>query len=899
MTLTLAPALVVKLYNSTKTLNGEVSTPSTTSVWFPTPPGLVSLPSTPAYTTNPEFVAANSTPAPEWFDPKNVDLEQLFNDLVPTNVDPIYPVELQTSKLVEAQNEIVPVSIVLRSLLSAFYATYSLTPQISPVSLTLKPVVQTLRWLTGSARTGVVTGYAAVLNKAYDPISRARSFTVTGQSASLSIKPLKIKAEPYQARLDYAKTITLIGGEATILDALEETDSIPAGSNISINYDVTQFGSAVIEAGSASILGLVRKPNKPNINIGQDFTVSFWFSPQQDIAQNAVSGVFQLSEEYGLCLYRPPLASETFLAFGQFGLTGYIPSGDKFFTPLIVHGQTLTLDTFVHVAIESHDQQIKLYINGIQSTLSQANPGLRFDETNLFTVFGFGSFVDDVLTVDADVATSPAYLDDLVIDNFGRYAGLNFIKPVQSLPAIEATKLIKKNTLTSAAAVLTLAGQSADLNTIDYNIKGQVGTIGLVGQIANLKKFNVKMPADAGNVTLAGFETNEGPYFVIGSTVSSTFSGGVTPGFLTRTFNPPASYELNDIMIFMAETSGDSTVYPTMTGWNLIGSAPVIDLATTSGSKFYVWWRRITSTREPSWSLPVEDHITASVFLIRNADPDQSPIAAFTTTSTTTPSTSFSAPGLALNVPLTRVFVLAANPSDSSSTTRYSSLVNASLTSLTEHFEYASSSNNGGGLVAVSGKRLKSGVVNATTMTKNFSSTDTIITVAFKSKGVESIETARDILAGAGSYVVIGQSAALNKVVVFSVNAGSFTATGLAADLNTSQGINGEVGSFTHTGQPSTLTASRNLKADPSSTNLSGQDATFKVAVIFDADSGSYSLNGQSAEFIYNQVLPSDVGSIVLNGQDAALTYTPAIGSLEDQFELTALLEDDLLTLDF
>lgn len=899
MTLTLAPALSVKLYNVTKTINGEVSEPEIASIWFPVPADLTTLPSIPEYTINSEFVPVNSTEAPEWFDPDIIDLEQFFNDILPTTVASIYPIELQATTLIEAQNEIIPISIVTRTLFSAFYAGYSLEPQLDEINLPVKNIVQRIQWVDGQVGSFNQTGQTVDLIKSFDPVNRAGSYNIGGQTANFLLRPIKLRAEPYSGSISYAKTITLIGGEANILDKLEETDAIDVGGGITINYDDAKFGESSIQANGSAALALLRRPNKSIINTGQDFTVSFWCRHETSISANSVAGLLQLTADFGLCYYRPLTGTSTFLALGFFADNGSVPSGEKYFTSTAVHGQAIeTYSAINHIAVESYASQLRIYINGLQAAQTTLNPNIIFDDTNPFSLFGFTSLLDDIFSIDPDISLSNDHIDDLTIDNFARYGGQNFLVPVAALGTIESTILSRLRSILPLSGDFNLAGQNANFSYTQYKLVADASSFIVTTQSINFKRSNRLLQVESGAIILTGQETNEGPYFVVGSDVSTSFSGSNPPLYTVRTFTPPSGYQIDDIMVFVAETTGDADYFPEMTGWNLISNNPIVDVPTSAGSQFYVWWRRILSTREPAWSLPVQNHIVGSVFLIRNADPDN-PIAALATASTTTNSTSFSAPGVSLSVPLTKVFVLAGMPADSSSTTRYSNLINTSLSSLTEHFEAATSTNNGGGIVVVSGKRLKSGTVGNTTMTKTLTSTDTIVTVAFKSRGIVTIPVERNIEANAGAYAVTTQSATLIKALVFNGEVATFNLTGYSANLNISQGMFGDTGLFNLNGQSVSLITSRVLNADQGSTIISGQDIVLKLAIIMDANSGPYVLTGQASDFIYNHVVTGDLGSIILNGQDATLTYTPAIGSLEDQFELTALLEDDLLTLDF
>ena len=81
-------------------------TPQLTGIWFPTAPGVTSLPVAPAPTQNAEPKPANSIQAPEDFDPESPDLCALFQDLLPVNTAPVYGQEQTASVLSKPYNQI-------------------------------------------------------------------------------------------------------------------------------------------------------------------------------------------------------------------------------------------------------------------------------------------------------------------------------------------------------------------------------------------------------------------------------------------------------------------------------------------------------------------------------------------------------------------------------------------------------------------------------------------------------------------------------------------------------------------------------------------------------------------------------------------------------------------------
>lgn len=860
-------------------------------IWFPVPDGVTSLPAKPAYTTNASPNGVNVVPAPVGFDPNNVDLEDLFDNIVATNVDAVYPVELDTDVILEPLNELVPIVGRIRSLLSVYDAPYSLEPEITTVALPLKSTVQRIFYLEGDSGSFNVTGQDASFTIGFDPISRSGDFAVTGQAALLRSTPIKLGAEAAAFNIDAGRTITVLSGEGSLLDSLEETDTLVVNGSIIISYDVYKFGSSSFQNTDADLLlGLVRRQSKLSIASYSDFTVSFWFNPTHLPSTTFKHGVLGLNSDFGLVTYTASTTSGSVFALGY-----YTPS--NVFVPVIEHPTIISLNQFYHIAVEKYQNNVYLYVNGTRASASYPSPEIRFDQTNSWCLFNFGQFDEfgDYVAVNSSRISGRGYIDDFVIDSFGRYGATNFSAPTAPLSLSSTARLYKLYTVQPSVGTVTLSGQTNAFVRTKAILKPLIGSIVLTGQDVNFALPKKRLVAEAGAYNYAGYSSNDGPYFVSGSGTSSSFSGSTTT-FTVQTFNPPTGYQLNDLIIFVAETSADSPTYPPLVGWNLLPGCPVKDVTTSAGSALYVWWRRVLSANEPAWSLPVKDHVTFGTFLIRGADPINNPIAVSATASSSVASTTVTAPSLTIPAELTRVFICAADPTDTTLTNRYSGLTNSSLTDLVEHFERSSSFNNGGCIVVNSGRRFASGVINPTTITRSTSAT--FVAIAFAVQSTQVLGLPGSLIADPGAINLTGQNANLGPISTLSADAGSYALTGQDSQFNTSQQLAAEVGSTNLSGQAAQLTANRILSANPGAYTLSGQNATFKVATIFSVDPGSYALTGQTANFIHNQVLTSLVGNIVFTGQDA--TFTVNLGSLVgDQFELTALLEDDLLTLDF
>jgi hypothetical protein len=217
------------------------------------------------------------------------------------------------------------------------------------------------------------------------------------------------------------------------------------------------------------------------------------------------------------------------------------------------------------------------------------------------------------------------------------------------------------------------------------------------------------------------------------STPSYQATGSPSSGANTFSIFWP-SHQTNDIGIIVIEGSGDATAISPPSGWNAFPSTPVVDVANTSGSSLWVWWRRAASGSEGSVSIPDSgDHQTAVLFTIRGCVTTGDPWDVTTTGFKDVASTTATVPSVTTSKFATRVLMVVGRPDDSSSASHFSSPTNANLTSLTEHYEYGTVSGNGGGFVILSGVLADKNTTGATTITKASSTTDTYFVAAMTS----------------------------------------------------------------------------------------------------------------------------------------------------------------------
>jgi hypothetical protein len=116
---------------------GQAGTPG--AIWFPMPPGVSSLPTTPSATVNGSPAPANSGSLPGGWNPAAPNLTALFAAL-PTGVAPVFPSTLDAPNGLVPFNETVALDAVTRSVLSAVDVPFSLVPQSDAADMVTQAV---------------------------------------------------------------------------------------------------------------------------------------------------------------------------------------------------------------------------------------------------------------------------------------------------------------------------------------------------------------------------------------------------------------------------------------------------------------------------------------------------------------------------------------------------------------------------------------------------------------------------------------------------------------------------------------------------------------------------------------------------------------------------------------
>jgi hypothetical protein len=205
-------------------------------------------------------------------------------------------------------------------------------------------------------------------------------------------------------------------------------------------------------------------------------------------------------------------------------------------------------------------------------------------------------------------------------------------------------------------------------------------------------------------------------------------AGAIAQGRGALTVTWPAGHRPRDLALLILQGSGQDD-NADVNGWSQVSGSPLVDVASKSGSKFQLLWKRATSSGEPALALPdLGDHTIACIALFRGGSPGGSPFSAVTTAIKTSSSGTITLPALTTAVPDTLVVGLASRPNDSANASF--SLSNPGLTAFSEHLDTGTTHGNGGGFGLWIGIREVPGAVPGTSGNQNPSTTNCCFSLA-------------------------------------------------------------------------------------------------------------------------------------------------------------------------
>lgn len=209
------------------------------------------------------------------------------------------------------------------------------------------------------------------------------------------------------------------------------------------------------------------------------------------------------------------------------------------------------------------------------------------------------------------------------------------------------------------------------------------------------------------------------PSFVAAGT-SATGTGNITPGL-------PSGHTTNDINILFVQSSNQTVAAPA--GWAQLGPAVGFGTAAAAGSvRLTIFWKRDSGADSDPTVTDPGDHAIGQIIGIRGCVTTGDPFIILGQTRKTTASTTGTAFGGATRINSCLIVNAFAHALDSASAV-FSSWTNASLSSVTERIDVATTDGTGGGIGVATGELSTAGTVAATTVTET-STTDVSSTFA-------------------------------------------------------------------------------------------------------------------------------------------------------------------------
>jgi hypothetical protein len=269
---------------------GQSGTPG--AIWFPTPPGVSTLPTTPSSTVNGSPVPANSGSLPEGWNPAAPDLTALFTAL-PTSTPPVFPTTLDVDAGLLPFTETVALDGVTRSVLSVVDRPYSLAPLSGDADMVTRSVFVaaqivlvkapltslTLAALTPAAYVPQIVPVpaaalslaavapAAVKGAAYVPVP-ATSFTMAALAPSVEGDAL---TDPDFASVSLLLHMDGTNGSTTFTDSSSFGRTITRSGNTQISTAQSKFGGAgALFDGSSDFLTMA---DAAELELTGDFTI--------------------------------------------------------------------------------------------------------------------------------------------------------------------------------------------------------------------------------------------------------------------------------------------------------------------------------------------------------------------------------------------------------------------------------------------------------------------------------------------------------------------------------------------------------------------------------------------------------------------------------------------------
>lgn len=252
----------------------------------------------------------------------------------------------------------------------------------------------------------------------------------------------------------------------------------------------------------------------------------------------------------------------------------------------------------------------------------------------------------------------------------------------------------------------------------------EISDLSAVTTPAGTDEFAVSQAGVSRKETLAQIRQSAGTVPSIVSVGAEFSSTGVPTATL------PGTHAANDILVLAIQQSNESN-YAAPTGYTRLGPQNGIGPAVTAGStKLCLFWKRDNGAESAPTLTDSGDHTYGVMFAVRNCPTTGDPFHMIGQAWKFTASTTGTAKSGATRIDNSLVVNIFAHALDQAGAAG-SSPTNASLTSVTEHFDDATTDGTGGGIYIMSGILAVAGDVSASTVTWSGSTVDVSTTIAF------------------------------------------------------------------------------------------------------------------------------------------------------------------------
>jgi hypothetical protein len=864
VTLTVLPAFSVTLYKKycPSTTNSGDIVYQPTEIYFPIPPTATDVPTAPTIDTEPELIPGNSAVVDECFDPDNVDLSQIFNNLLPAvEVEPVYDASITTDVLLQPRNQIYPIRAVLRSIFGIYTAGYSTIPKLTEVpafavravgtyyrlKVTLEPVAGAI----------VLVGKNISLQKNISIFCARGLFVWSGISANLNYQGNRFISA------DSGSFVINNEPEVLVLSHFDSYDTYgfaeETGNTVGYNWyynkrpdistTIKKFGAGSLQFGYDYFLYTYLDPARFNQFI-PEFTIEIWSYPTSSSQLVMPFGVGpEASDTSTGCLINLYRSSSSVAQNGYIQVLQQTGQAN-FVTVFGCYSLDLLSDQWYHIVLEQSIEGLRVYLDGVNIPNQQLvgaplvwplSGGIQ--GIDIRGSIQLGDYFRDPGTF-RPYATY-GQIDELRIVAAALYNGQSFTPPTVAYttqsPSTIFAGLNKIYNLTSLSGTFTLTGQAIGTATPSLVIVTEAAAFTLSGQNISFVRPSRVVSAEAGAFTATFVPSIDRPS-IVGSKTASADGNGFN-------FSWPSGYVENDLAIIFTETSNaysyDRPITPPY-GWVQVPNSIGTDNLSYS-SAFYKFAR---SSTEPDVTIGSNgDHVACVMVIFRGVDTVNPFVeASFGVDPSDNSSVTF--PLLSEIVPRTRIIESFTAGADSSVTLSLSGRSNASNSWVDAGLINGVSTglSNGGSIVVYNATTTKQTQgLPGSTGTLNENRTNTLITIALRPEGWIAPPFVVNFAPVAGSYALVGQAA------------------GLTVPLRT-------------------------LGAADGTYTLVGYSASFQKGLIMAAESTTYNLGGQSAGLsLPSKSLVVDAGAFVEVGQDAnlldntAYTYIAAVESADGQ----------------